>query len=47
MKRFKVVYIMYPEPNIEMVVTAHSEEEAVIFAKNYMDESFSIEEVTE
>ncbi len=45
-KRYKITYYMMPEsPNIEMVIMANNYEEACVFAKDYRNESFGIEEV--
>ena len=42
--KYKITYHMWPEKNIVMVIVAKSEEEAIIFAKEYRNDSFSIEE---
>ena len=44
MKKYKITYHMWPEKDIEMVILARSEEEAIIFAKEYRNGSFSVEE---
>lgn len=45
MKSYLITYQMHPEPNIKVTVTAKTEEEAVVYAKNYRKESFTIEEM--
>lgn len=47
MKSFRITYIMYPDENIEVICTAKTEEEAVIYAKNYRKDAFKIEELNQ
>ncbi len=43
MKKYKVVYMMWPESkNIEIIIFAKSYEDACVYAKNYRKESFTI-----
>lgn len=45
MKTYLITYQMYPEENIKVTVNTKTEEEAVVYAKNYRKEAFTIEEV--
>ena len=41
--KYEITYHMHPEKDIVVVITARSEEEAIIFAKQYRNDAFSIE----
>ena len=45
MKSYLITYQMYPEENVKVTVTTKTEEEAIIYAKNFRKETFTIEEV--
>lgn len=45
MKKFKITYFMYPEENIEVTIMAKDMEEAIIYAKDYRQGSFSVDEI--
>lgn len=40
--QFKITYHMHPEKDIVVLFTAKSEEEAIIFAKQYRKDAFSV-----
>lgn len=42
MKTYLITYQMYPKRNIKIAIKAKTEEEAVIYAKNYRKEAFYI-----
>lgn len=46
MKTYIITYHMSPAPDIVIEHMANSEEDAIIFAKQYRHDSFSIEEKT-
>jgi mRNA-degrading endonuclease RelE of RelBE toxin-antitoxin system len=41
-KKYRITYQMHPAKNIVVVVMAKSEEEAIIFAKQYRKDVFTI-----
>lgn len=45
MKKFEITYYLYPEQNIVFVINAKDETEAIIFAKQYREGSFSVKEI--
>lgn len=45
MKEYKITYIMYPDKEIEMTISARTEEDAIILAKAFMQDTFRIEEI--
>ena len=45
MKTYKITYHMYPDPDIEITIQAETLEKAIIFAKDYRKDSYSIKEV--
>lgn len=47
MKKYRIIYNMYPENDIEIIATTKNEEEAIVFAKAYRKDSFRIFEVKE
>ena len=47
MGKYEITYYMWPDPNISIVIEAKNEEEAMIFAKQHRDGSFSVKEIKE
>lgn len=45
MKDYIITYYLYPAENIEIRISAKTYEDAVIIAKTYRKDSFSVEEV--
>lgn len=45
MKEYKVTYIMYPDKDIEMTISARTEEDAIILAKAFRQDTFRIDEI--
>ena len=45
MKTFEIIYHMNPMPDIVITHRANSETEAIIFAKQYRQDAFSIKKV--
>ena len=43
--KYRITYHMYPEKDISVEIIARSEEEAIIFAKEYRNDSFSVSEI--
>lgn len=45
MTKFKITYFLYPAENIEIIISAKDEDDAIVFAKSYRKDSFSIESI--
>ena len=46
MKTYKITYHMHPDEDVVITVQANSEDDAIVFAKQYRTrDSFSVEEV--
>lgn len=45
MKKYKIIYFMFPEKNIEVIILAKDMEEAIIYAKNFRKDAFSVTEL--
>lgn len=45
MKDYTITYYLYPAENLTIRIAAKSYEDAVVFAKMYRKDSFSVEEV--
>ena len=42
---YRIIYHMYPCDDVTIVIYAHNEEEAIMCAKEYRNDSFSIIEI--
>ena len=45
MKEFEITYHLSPFPDVKVRIIAQDEEQAIIFAKEYRNDAFSVEEL--